>query len=213
MIRDQVKFIDTVKYFQQSLGGLGKSMTDKKKENIRETCRRFILDKLIFLSEEDEKWVLDYLCSGKGTIPYQMITNFDSLNITPDGEDFLPYENFYSCLKEENISKKDYENVKKNCKLLKLKTLGDLNRISNFQDTAILCEIFKSRATRLQECFKYNPGKCNSASGFSGCAQRLKSKCSVVLPTDADYVRVFEKTLIGGYSCINTRMGFDTEVF
>ena len=48
---------------------------------------------------------------------------------------------------------------------------------------------------------------------FSGCAQRLKSKCSIVLPTDADFIRVFEKTLIGGYSCINTRMAFDTADF
>lgn len=26
-------------------------------------------------------------------------------------------------------------------------------------------------------------------------------------------IQVFEKTLIGGYSCVNTRMAFDTEVF
>lgn len=62
MIRDQVKFIDTVKYFQQSLSSIAKSMTDKERENIRKTCRNFILDKLQFLSEEVEKWVLHYLC-------------------------------------------------------------------------------------------------------------------------------------------------------
>ena len=33
------------------------------------------------------------------------------------------------------------------------------------------------------------------------------------MPTDAEMIRVFEKTLIGGYSCVNTRMAFDTEVF
>ena len=26
-------------------------------------------------------------------------------------------------------------------------------------------------------------------------------------------MKIFEKTLIGGYSCINTRLGFDTEIF
>ena len=26
-------------------------------------------------------------------------------------------------------------------------------------------------------------------------------------------MRIFEKTLIGGYSCVNTRLAFDTEIF
>ena len=42
---------------------------------------------------------------------------------------------------------------------------------------------------------------------------RLQSKCVIALPTDADIVRIFKKTLIGGYSCVNTRMAFDTEIF
>ena len=50
-------------------------------------------------------------------------------------------------------------------------------------------------------------------STFSGYAQRNKSKCNILLPLDADTVKVFEKTLIGGYSGINTRLAFDTEIF
>ena len=46
-----------------------------------------------------------------------------------------------------------------------------------------------------------------------GCVQRLKSKCCIALPTDAEIVRVFEKTVMGGYSCVNTKMGFDTNIF
>ena len=76
--------IDTVKYFQQSLGSLAYSMTDVERENVRKVCRRFLAEKLMFLTDEDEKWVLDYLSSGKGMIPYQMITDFDSLQIVPE---------------------------------------------------------------------------------------------------------------------------------
>ena len=36
--------------------------------------------------------------------------------------------------------------------------------------------------------------------------------CCFALPTDAEHVRVFEKTLIGGFSSINTRLAFDTEI-
>ena len=97
-------------------------------------------------------------------------------------------------------------------RILRLKTLGDLNRIYNFQDTLILCEIFEQRANLLQRLFKYNTRKCNSASSFSGCVHRLKSKHSIALPTNAEIVRVFETTLISGYSCVNTRMAFDTDL-
>ena len=140
-----------------------------------------------------------------------MITNFDSLNIEPDSEVFK-LEDFYSMLKERDIDQEEYENVKKFFSLLKLKTLGDLNKMYNFQDTLILCEIFEQRASRLQQLFKYDARKCNSASGFSGCVHGLKSKCSIVLPTNAEISRVFKTTLIGGYSCVNTRMAFDSDI-
>ena len=141
-----------------------------------------------------------------------MITDFDSLQITPtDG--FFERDDFYSSLKEKDKSVEEYENVKKFFTVLRLKTLGDLNRIYNFQDTAILCEIFEQRASLLQKLFKFKPRKCNSASSFSSCVQRFKSKCCIALATDAEVIRVFEKTLIEGYNCVNTRMAFDTDVF
>ena len=37
IIKNQVKFIDTVKYFQQSLASLAKSMTDDERENVKRT--------------------------------------------------------------------------------------------------------------------------------------------------------------------------------
>ena len=96
---------------------------------------------------------------------------------------------------------------------MKLKNLGELNKIYNFQDTIILCEIFEQRSEHLQKRFKYNPRKCNSTSSFSGCVHRDKSKCLIALPTDAEHVRVFEKTSIEGFSCVNTRLAFDTQIF
>ena len=87
-----------------------------------------------------------------------------------------------------------------------------LDKIYNFQDTIILCEIFEQRCDRLRKLFKYNPRKCNSASSFSGCVHRDKSKCLIALPTDTEHVGVFEKTLIVGFSCVNTRLAFDTQI-
>ena len=88
IIKNLVRFIDTVKYFQQSLGSLADSMADIERLKVRKICKQFLGEKLMLLSEKDEEWVLDYLSSGKGMIPYQMITNFDSLEIRPENEFF-----------------------------------------------------------------------------------------------------------------------------
>ena len=163
-------------------------------------------------TKEDQEWVLAYLSTGKGTIPCEMITGYDSLDTSPeDGNFFLPH-NFYSNLKHDVITTEEYENVKKFYQTIKLNNLGDLNKIYNFQDTIIICEIFEQRSQHLQKLFKYNPRKCNSASSFSGCMHRDKSKCLIALPTDAEHVRAFEKTLNGGFSCVNTKLAFDTQI-
>lgn len=46
IIENQVRFIDTVKYYQQSLASLVDSMTDMERESVRKNCRRFLAEKL-----------------------------------------------------------------------------------------------------------------------------------------------------------------------
>ena len=70
----------------------------------------------------------------------------------------------------------------------------------------------EQRSSLFQKIVKYNPRKCNSASSFSGCVHRNKIKCCIALPTDAEHATAFEKSLIGGFSCVNTRLAFDTNV-
>ena len=96
------------------------------------------------LSTSDKEWVLNYLSCGKGTIQYEMITDFDSLNISPD-KDFFEIHQFYPSMKDTVISDEEYQNVKRFYKLLKMSNLGELNKIYNFQDTIILCELFEHR--------------------------------------------------------------------
>lgn len=140
-----------------------------------------------------------------------MITDFDSLNISPEKE-FFSYDDFYSHVKDSVISGEDYADVKKFYTILKMSNLGELNKIYNFQDTIILAEIFEQRSDFLQKIFKYNPRTCNSASSFSGCVHRNKSKGCIVLLTNAEFVRAFEKTLIAGFTSVNTRPTFDSEI-
>ena len=163
------------------------------------------------MSDEDKNWILDYLCGGKGVLPYEAIISYEDLDRTP-GEQFLAKTEFYNSLKNDSISDSDYEAVKKLWNLLKLKKLSELNDLYNFQDTIILCEIFENRASQMMVKFPYNSGKCTSASSLSGCIRRYLSNVIISLPTRTEYIDVFEKTLIGGFSCVTTRLSFDTSI-
>ena len=135
-------------------------MTDIEKAAIQKECKKFIekdpcLDKNFNLcSEEDQEWVLDYLLTGKGTTPYEMITGYDSLDIFPEEGNFFKIHQFYSHLKEDITTEDEYSNVKKFYQIMKLKNLGELNIIYNFQDTIILCEIFEQQSEQLQRLFR-----------------------------------------------------------
>ena len=112
-----VKLKDTIKYYQQSLLYLAKNANENGKINIRHTCRKFIEKNDTYsclfnsLSEGNNNWVLDYLCGGKGLIPYEIIKTFDDVDCAPEGESFTKTE-FYSSLRNKIINNEDYENVK-----------------------------------------------------------------------------------------------------
>ena len=58
----------------------------------------------------------------------------------------------------------------------------------------------------------YNLRITNSASKLSGCIQREQSKNILALPINNAQMEVFEKTLCGGFSSVNTRLSFNTEI-
>ena len=66
-IGDQVMFIDTIKYFEQSLGALASNLTDNEKEANCKERKKFIeknpylAEKFNLCSKQDQEWVLGYL--------------------------------------------------------------------------------------------------------------------------------------------------------
>ena len=93
-----------------------------------------------------------------------------------------------------------------------MRDLSDLNDLYNVQDVMILLEIVENRFQLMQNKFGYNPRIINSASKLSGCIQREKSKCIIALPINNVEMEVFEKAICGGFSSVNTRLSFDTEM-
>ena len=93
-----------------------------------------------------------------------------------------------------------------------MRDLSDLNDLDYAQDVIILLEIIENRFQSMQDKSSYNPRIINSASKLSGRIQREKSKCILALPVDNTKMELFEKTLSGGFSSVNTRLSFDTKL-
>ena len=156
--------------------------------------------------------VLDIVTSGKGIILYELVVDMQSLLLTPDGEQFWKKTEFFSELKLQAVDGESYENSKFLYKTLKMRNLDDLNDLYNTQDVILLCEILESRFQAMQNTYGFNPRKCNSASTMSVCIEREMSKVIITLPTKIKHVEIFEQTVIGGFSCVNNRLAFDTQL-
>ena len=76
----------------------------------------------------------------------------------------------------------------------------------------MLCEILENRFQLMHDCYGFNPRKCNSASTLSGFIEREMSKIILALPTKLEHHEIFEKTITGGFSCVNNRLAFDTQI-
>ena len=216
-INSQVKIIDTLKYFQTTLANLAATANDNEKDNIKKLTQQFLqihtFFKLVWVTLEKQKRdkILDLVAEGKDVMPHEKVIDINSLSKSPD-QKFFTHTEFYSSLKQSNVSLAEYENAKYLYQTLKMRNLGDINDLYNAQDVILLCEIIENRFQQMYERYGYNPRKCNSASTLSGCVQRGLSKVIITLPTNIEHAEIFEKSLIGGYSCVNTRLGFDTEV-
>ena len=64
----------------------------------------------------------------------------------------------------------------------------------------------------MHDQYGFNPRKCNSASTLSGCIEREMLRVIIALPTSNVVVDIFEQTITGGFSSVNTRLAFDTEI-
>ena len=212
------KFIDTMKYYQTSLGQLSETLPNREKENISKLTIQFLINHDYFstiwrnLTNNQRNKIIEIIVSGKGVIPYEKIETIYSLTSKPEDGIFFSKDEFFSTLKGKNVDNECYGNAKQLFILLKMRDLSDLNDLYNAQDVIILLEIIKNKFQTMQDKTGYNPRIINSASKLSGCIQREKSKCILALPVDNTQMEIFKKTLCSGFSSVNTRLSFDTEL-
>ena len=87
-----------------------------------------------------------------------------------------------------------------------------MNDLYNAQDVILLCQIAENRFQFMLDQYGFNPKQCNSASTLSGFIEREMLHVIIALLTSNEAVDIFEQTITGGFSSVNTRLSFDTEI-
>ena len=214
-LKREIKFIDSLKYYQRSLAELTSSMDLEEIEKAKIVMTSFLKNHHYFsniwpfVPPNKQTEILNITCSGKGVIPYELVATINSFFLKPENE-FWSKTEFYSELKQKHVGDEEYEQSKFLYETLKMRHLGDLNDLYNAQDVILLSELIENRFQFMQDKYGFNPRKCNSASSLSGCIERQMSKVIITFPTNVEHFEIFEKTISGGFSCVNTRLAFDT---
>ena len=99
-IGSQVKIIDTLKYYQITLANITSTADEIEKSQIKENVQNFLLKHAYFskvwpdIEETDKDKILDIISERKGALPYEKITDINSLQITPENVFFRSYRIF-----------------------------------------------------------------------------------------------------------------------
>ena len=117
---------------------------------------------------------MDIIAGGKGIFPHKKIISSDFLDIKPSGK-FFGRTEFFKVLKQQNVSKLDYEIFYYLWKTLRMRNLSDMSDLYNVQHVILLCEIIENRFQLMQDKYGFNPRKCNSASTLSDSIERERS--------------------------------------
>ena len=113
-IGGEVKFIDTLKYYQKSLAESSSALSDEEKNSVKQLTKQFLSshhyfhEVWCFLGTEQKRRVLDIIADEKGIITYGKIVDMNSLSLTPENGDFFEKTEFYSELKKKAVCDDEY---------------------------------------------------------------------------------------------------------
>ena len=109
IIDNELKLIDSLKYYQKSLADLSSTLTAEEKKAAVKVTKQFFNQHYYFstarpyLTPKLQEKVLDIVTGGKGIIPYELIVDMHSLLLTPDDKQFWSKTDFFSELKLQAV--------------------------------------------------------------------------------------------------------------
>ena len=92
---EEVKCIDTLKYYQKSLAELASTLSDKEKSAVKKVTEQFLKQHDYFseiwryLGPSQKDTILNIIADDKGIIPYEKIVDMNSFFIVPENDVFF----------------------------------------------------------------------------------------------------------------------------
>ena len=91
-VSGEIKLIDSLKFYQRSLGELFSTLSIEEKNAAKKLTEKFLNEHYYFctvwpyLSMKNKEKVLEIISEGKGIIPYEIILDMESIFIKPKNE-------------------------------------------------------------------------------------------------------------------------------
>ena len=178
-------FIDSTQFMNSSLDSLMEDLVD---EDFKYLSKEF--------KDKDLK-----LLKEKGVFPYEYMNSFKKSNETE-----LPCKNkFFSSLKNEDISEKDYEKVKDIWDTFNIKNLGEYHDLYLKTDVLLLCDVFEKFINTCLNYYGLDPCHYFSSPGLAWDAMLKITGIELELVRDIDMYLFIERAMRGGISYIAKR--------
>ena len=182
-INRNLVFIDSMQFMNSSLDSLVKHLVDKDFK---------------YLSKEFSGKYLEVV-KEKGIYPYEYMNSFKKINETE-----LPSKDkFFSSLKNEGISEKDYKKVKNIWNSFTVKTLGEYHDLYLKPDVLLLlCDVFEKCINTYLNYYGLDPCYYFSSPELSSDAMLKIAKIELEHISDINMHLFIEKCMRGGISYI-----------
>ena len=117
-----------------------------------------------------------------------------------------PKEAFYSKLRQENISDKEYEHAKKVWDVFKCETLKDYHMLYLKSDVLLLVDCWRNFKKVIYNQYQIDPSYCFTTAGLTWQCGLKYTKIKLETLQDIDMILMFENQIRGGYSgCLVNR--------
>ena len=154
------------------------------------------------IPEEFSNYLLK-LVKQKGVYSYEYINNFEIFF-----EDKLPDKfNFFSSLKDQCISEKDYKRALDVCNVFTMNTVGDYHDLYLKTDVLLLADIFEKFVNTYLDYYGLDPCCYFNRPGLSWDAMLKMAGIELELISDIDMHLFIEKGMGGGIPFIDKRHG------
>ena len=180
----EIRFLDSYKFLQSSLGNLVSNLSENDFHNIKSEFKSNIS-----------------MLTRKGVYPYDYISSLDKLSETC----LPPKEEFYSKLNDTNISDEDYQHAFKVWNIFNCQTLRDYHDLYLKSDVLLLADVFEKFRTTCLHHYKLDPAHYYTSPGLAWDACLKQTGQNLELLTDYDMLMMFGRGIRGGITHISKR--------